>query len=64
MQQLKICIVIKQSTNLELNEPVLKWNECERTHTLTRTTTGSKNSQKDYQNHNALPPPKGFSFTG
>ena len=39
-------------------------NECERTHTLTTTTTGSKNSQKeasnqtDYQNHNALGPPK------
>ena len=39
-------------------------NECERTHTLTTTTTGSKNSQKeannqtDYQRHNALGPPK------
>ena len=45
-------------------------NECERAHTLTTTTTGSKNSQKgvnnqvDYQNHNALGPPKGLSFTG
>ena len=45
-------------------------NECERAHTLTTTTTGSKNSQKgvnsqvDYQNHNACPPPKGLSFTG
>ena len=49
-------------------------NECERAHTLTTTTTGSKNSHKgvnsqvDYQNHNALgpppPPPKGLSFTG
>ena len=65
MQQLKIWIVIKQSTHLELNEPVLEWNECERAHTLTTTTTtGSKNSQKgvnsqvDYQNHNALGPPK------
>ena len=44
-------------------------NECERAHTLTTTTTGSKNSQKgvnsqvDYQNHNALGP-KGLSFTG
>ena len=61
MQQLQIWIVIKQSTNLELNEPV---NECERAHTLTTTTPGSKNSQKgvnsqiDYQNHNALWPPK------
>ena len=64
MQQLKIWIVMKQSTNLELNEPVLEWNECERTHTLTTTTTGSKCSQKeannqtDYQSHNALGPPK------
>ena len=39
-------------------------NECERTHTLTTTATGSKNSQKgvnsqvDYQNHNALGPLK------
>ena len=39
-------------------------NECGRAHTLTTTTTGSKNSQKgvnsqvDYQNHNALGPPK------
>ena len=43
-------------------------NECERAHTLTTTTTGSKNSKKgvnsqvDYQNHNALGPPK-VSFT-
>ena len=29
MQQLKIWIVIKQSTNLELNEPIVEWNECE-----------------------------------
>ena len=35
-------------------------NECERAQTLTTTTTGSKNSQKeannqtDYQSHNAL----------
>ena len=44
-------------------------NECEKTHTLTTTTTSSKcsqkrvNSQVDYQNHNALGP-KGLSFTG
>ena len=64
MQQLKIWIVMKQSTNLELNEPVLEWNECEKTHTLTTTTTDSKCSQKeannqtDYQSHNALGSPK------
>ena len=43
-------------------------NECERTHTLTTTTTGSKCSQKeannqtDYQSHSG--PPKGPFFTG
>ena len=56
---------MKQSTNLELNEHSSGGNECEELiHTLTTTTTGSKNSQKgvnsqvDYQNHNALGPPK------
>ena len=55
---------MKQSTNSELNEPLLVLNECERAHTLTTTTTGSKCSQKeannqtDYQSHNALGPPK------
>ena len=64
MQQLKSWIAIKQSTNLELNVLAWSWNECERTHTLTITTTGSKNSQKEannqtvYQSHNALGPPK------
>ena len=49
--------------------PFWSGNECERAHTLTTTTTGSKNSQKgvnsqvDYQNHNALGPPIGLSFT-
>ena len=63
MQQLKIWTVIKQSTNLELNE-FWSGNECERAHTLTTTTTGSNNSQKgvnskvDYQNHKSLGPPK------
>ena len=44
-------------------------NECERAHTLSTTTTGSKNSQKeannqtDYQSHNALDP-KGPFITG
>ena len=71
MQQLKIWNAIKQSTNLELNEQFF-WsgNECERGHTLTTTTTGSKCSQKeannqtDDQSHNALGPPKVPSFTG
>ena len=59
----QIWIVMKQSTNLELNEQVLKWNECERAHTLTATTTGSKNSQKEANNQTSnqnsfLCPPK------
>ena len=29
MQQLKIWIVMKQSINLELNESIMEWNECE-----------------------------------
>ena len=29
---------------------ILGWNECERAHTLTTTTTGSKNSQKEANN--------------
>ena len=39
-------------------------NECERTHTITTTTTGSKNSHKeannqtDYPSHNGQGPPK------
>ena len=63
MQQLKIWIVIKQSTNLELNEPIDGVVECERAHTLTTTTTGSKNSQKEANNQTSnqnsfLCPPK------
>ena len=64
----QIWIVMKQSTNLELNEPVLEWNECEKTHTLTTTTTGSKCSQKeannqtDYQSHNALGPQRSLLY--
>ena len=44
--------------------PFWRGNECERAHTLTTTTTGSKNTQKeannqtDYQSHNTLGPPK------
>ena len=58
----QIWIVIKQSTNFELNEPV-SGNECERAHTLTTTTTGSKNSQKEANNqtsnqNSVLCPPK------
>ena len=53
-----------KSTNLELNEQLLVLIECENSHTLITTTTGSKctqkeaNNQTDYQSHNALGPPK------
>ena len=29
MYPTQIWIVMKQSTNLELNEPIVEWNECE-----------------------------------
>ena len=43
-------------------------NECERTHTLTTTTTGTKNSQKEANNqtsnqNSVLCPPKGPFLT-
>ena len=46
----------------------LGWNECERAHTLTTTTTGSKNSQKeanhqtDYQSRNSLGPQRSLLY--
>ena len=64
MLSTQIWIVMKQSTNLELNEPLLVLNECENTHTITTTSTGSNclqkdaNNQTDYQSHNVLHPPK------
>ena len=47
---------------------LLSGNECERTHTLTTTTTGSKNSQKEANNqtsnqNSVLCPPKGPFLT-
>ena len=47
---------------------LLGGNECERTHTLTTTTTGSKNSQKEATNqtsnqNSVLCPPKGPFLT-
>ena len=60
----KMGFMNEQSTNLKLKTGFLAWKECENTHTLTMTTTGSKTSQKevnnqiDNQNHNALCPPK------
>ena len=47
---------------------LLGGNECERTHTLTTTTTGAKNSQKEASNqtsnqNSVLCPPKGPILT-
>ena len=50
MQQLKIWIVIKQSTNLELNEPVWEWNECEKlTHSQQQQPQAQKITKKSQQ---------------
>ena len=60
----QIWIVMKQSTNLELNECFLGGNECEELTHSQQQPQAPKNSQKgvnsqvDYQNHNALGPPK------
>ena len=60
----QIWIVIKQSTNLEINEPIVEWNECEILTHSQQQSQAPKNSRKgvnsrvDYQNHNALGPPK------
>ena len=35
----QIWVVMKQSTNLELNEPIVEWNECE---TLTHSQQQSQ----------------------
>ena len=48
--------------------PFWSGNECERTHTLTTTTTGSKNSQKEANNqtsnqNSVLCPPNGPFLT-
>ena len=43
----QMSFVMKQSTNLKLKTQFLDLNECENTHTLTATTTGSKCSQTE-----------------
>ena len=68
MPQLKVWVVIKQSPNLELKTWFLAWKNV-KTHTLTTTTTGSNNLQKeissqiDNQNQYSVSP-KGLFFTG
>ena len=61
MLQLKIWFVIKQSPNFELKNWLLGLKECENSHTLTTTTTGSKNSQR--QSEQCSVPPKAPFFT-
>ena len=46
----QIWFVMKQSTNLKLKTWFLALKECESSHTIITTTTGSKNSQKDANN--------------
>ena len=64
MLSTQIWIVMKQSTNLELNEPGFGVGmNVKNSHTLTTTTTGSKNSQKEANNqtsnqNSVLCPPK------
>ena len=59
----QIWIVMKQSTNLELNEPIDEVVMNVKRLTLTTTTTGSKNSKKEANNqtsnqNSVLCPPK------
>ena len=59
----------RQSTTLKLKTWFLALKECENTHTLTTTTTGSKHSQKEVNNqidnqNQCSVPPKGLFSTG
>ena len=68
MQQLKIWIVIKHSTNLELNESVLEWERMWKSshthnnnHRLQKLTKRSQ--QSDKQSEECSVPPKGPFLT-
>ena len=55
--------------HFEVEDLVLGLEECENSHTLTTTTTGSKNSQKEVNNqienqNQCSVPPKDSFFTG
>ena len=63
MLSTQIWIVIKQSTNLELNEQSLGGNECEELRHSQQQPQAPKtqkeaNNQTDNQSRNALGPPK------
>ena len=69
MQQLKIWNVIKQSTNLELNEPIVEWNECEMLTHSQQQSQAPKTHKKESTVRlttriTMLWAPKGLSFTG
>ena len=57
-------IVMKQSTNLELSEPIIKWYECEMLTHSQQQSQAPKTHKKEStvrlttKNHNALGPPK------
>ena len=66
MLQLKGWIVIKTHP-IGVEDLILGLKECENSHTLTTTTTGSKNSQKEANNqtdnqNSVLCPPKAVSL--
>ena len=70
MQQLKIWIAIKQSTNLELNEPILGLEQMLKSshthnnnHRLQKLTKRSQQSDRLAESQ-CSGPPKGLSFTG
>ena len=60
---------LQDSHPIGVENLVLGLKECENAHTLTTTTTGSKNSQKEVNNqtdnqNQCIVPPKGTFFTG
>ena len=65
----QIWIVMKQSTNLELNEPIAEWNECEMlTHSQQQSQPPRTHKKKSTVRLTIriimLWAPKGLSFTG
>ena len=57
-----------QNHPIGVEDLVLGWKECVNSHTLTTTTTGSQNSQKEANNqtdnqNQCSVPPKGHLFT-
>ena len=64
----QIWIVMKQSTNLELNEPIVEWNECEMLTHSKQQSQAPKTHKKESTVRlttriKMLWAPKGLSFT-